>query len=831
MADIFTNTTFYSDVDPNTGYRTPISLNYENPDVPDVPDEVVENPDPGGPGGGTGGGGDIGNIDGSGTSTTGTAPGLTRKTHDQDIFVVSSGTMTVTYVADGDCTILPKRPRADMTVSYTDNGREMTITWNVPANERGDSTYIGAEAWVYGSNAAEEAVTSIWDRLHINKTAGDIKVIGAGTSYPIIQTGIERTDIAAGDTIVINDGTYTDFYDVINFGYWGGETGGVANTTTPNGVSDGVTTVNVIGDDGVTVTGTEDIISISKYTAVMAATPLGVVLDRGYRNRGCRFYGDYRPTFQGGGRNLHGVKVKGVALRRWLDAFSIEHADDCHFEFCSAVSDINPEDYEAATNRTWGANYESSWNNGGSFSMTSARNCSFNTTHSISNARFGYIFGSQTLAGTRGSKHSSVMKSMHTTACVYPYSNIRVQSYTWYGARSIDTTNCMSIDSAFFEAGYRDRYKPSTFEQNTVSTVEHFSFISTNNLGDDIYSEGLISLNTTSGGYRSKANSSMIQSTVKNSVFWDKKGLISFRPMVEAQSTDFLNITVGKNATVGIGVSSCIRDGADYNGVYENVLMLSGPWNYSYSSTDTSISGSPQSGDLNFGIIPPENSNPAYMAGVTDVTLIQAQNAKTSGAHYISRTNPGSTLNSQNVGCPDVFPAVGTGGNLKLDADRTRYDGTGGNQYVSWLSEIPWIEFRRERQSYDCLANGQTFTGNVGIGKTGVNPTDYINRFGTTPLAPLNTPFIADIYGKALGSGAVNIWWRPVCPAYRASITGYHLYIDGVKVTPAGSQLSKESHSFSFTSVNTGARNFQIVVVDPVNGNSGLSRPLSITVT
>jgi hypothetical protein len=834
MATIFTNVEFYADPDPTSGAREPIALQFEDPLTPD-PDPGgggVVNPDPGGPGGGTGDGGDIGNIDGSGTSTLGNAPNLTRKTHSQDIFVASGGTMSITYVADGDCTILPKRPRADMTVSYTDDGREMTITWTVPPMA-GDSTYVGAEAHVFGGDT-EEAISSIWDRLHINKVASNIKTIGT-TAYPRLQTGIQRPDVVAGDTIVINDGTYTDYYDRLNVGFWGGLDGNAANLTTPNGVASGVTTVNVIGSDGVTVTGTENIVNISKFTTIMAATPLGVILDRQNTGGAVRLYGRYRATGNNGGRDIHGIKIKGIALRNAVDFFSMQYVDECAFEFCSVVSGVNPEEFTAATGLPWGLNYIHGFNDGGSFGLSTCRNCVIDACQQVSNNRFGYVFGAGLPEGTPASKHNTISRSVHTTACVQGNLDTIVQGFIVYGGRSNDLVNCMSIDSAFFRDGYRNSYRVN----EPVTDGEHYSFMSTRGDGDDIYAEGLISLNTTQGGFRISAEQGpsrpLIQSTIKNSVFWDRKSDVCTGPMLFVNRGDVTNVTIGKVETVASYAYSCISDKTANN--ISNTLMIHGGWNYSHAATDLSISYeydasgvTVNSSDTNFGVIPPSAANPDYFSRSGVSTLIQSANAKSSGAQYISRTAPGSQLRTENIGCTDVFPTIGSGLNLKLDADRKRYDGT-TYQYVNWLSEIPWIEMRRERQTYSCVANGQTFTGNVGIGNDGINPSDYINRFGTTPSSPLNTPFIIDVYGKALGGGAVTIWWRPVCAPYRATITGYHLYVDGIKVTPPNSQVAKERHSFAFTTINTGTRNFQIVVVDPVIGNSGLSRPLYITVT
>lgn len=824
MADLFTNTTLYASA--VNGLRTPVSRNFEDPDVPDTGGGGAENPDPGGPGGGTPTGGDIGNVDGSGTSTLGPAPGVTRKTHSADIFVAAGGVMAVTYVADGTCTLVPKRPRADMTLSRTDDGRELTITWNVPAGEPGDSTYIGVEAWVYGDDTSEN-VTSLWDRLHIGKVAGDVKTIGVGTSYPVLQNGIERPDVDAGDTIIIKDGTYTDFYDVVNVGYWGGPSGGVTNFTTPNGVSTGVTTVNVIGSDGVTVTGTEDIKSVDKFTTIMAETPLGVVLDRQHNRRSCSLYGNYRG--RDGNREVYGVKIKGIAQRHGPSTFVISGADECAFEFCSIVMDTNPEDYIAATGRTW------TFGDGALWDSYANRNCYFENCISIGNHRYGLIIRSTPESNERASKHCSFRKMIHTSACSYSNEERIHGGFNFYGARTSERLNLLCVDSAFYEAGHRDRYTfiPTTLSYGQgIAPAEHASFLTVNESGDDFYDEGLISLNTTTSGYRLENDNQNIRSSLKNSVFWDKKGSTGSGAMVYISRMDVDNLTVGKSSN-SIN-ESCVRDigfNASTRASFSKLLMIHGAWDYGYASGDKTISGQGDSSDGDMCIIPTSATNSTYTGDIAgETTLIGSSNAKSSGAHYISRTEEGSTLRGLDLGCSNVFPQIGVGGQRFLDGDRDRYDGTGGNQYINWLSEAPHLEMRKERQEYSCLANGLQFSGALGMGKAGVNPTDYINRFGTTPSHPLNAPYIDNFYVKALGGGGAIAWWRPVCPAYRSTITGYHLYIDGVEITTNG-PLKKDQTTYTYNTINPGTRAFNIVVIDPTYGNSGFSTTVLVTVT
>jgi len=777
----------------------------------------------------------IGDVTGTGVSTLGNAPNVSRQSHTQDIFVSAGGTLSITYVADGDCTLVPKRPRADMTFEHSNDGREITITWNVPADEPGDSTYIGVEAWVYGSVDAEN-VTQVWDRLHIGKVAGDVKVIGSGTPYPILFTGIQRPDLNPGDTVIINDGDYTDPLDVISVGFTRYPGGTANNYDTPNGVSTEFYTQPVYGSNSVIQTDgdgnniTEQYRKVSKFTTIMASTPLGVVLDRGNDRGSVTLKGNLRGGE--GNRDLYGVKVKGVSHIHGPAEFIMEGCDSCAIEFCAHIMDTNPEDYLAVSVNGW------LFGDGGHWITEATRGCYYESCMSIGNHRYGAVIGGTrstseaALSGENPSKHSAMKRMIHTGACIYSRAERITAGFNIYGARHVDRLNMLCVDSAFFEAGHRERYLTSTSFDNVLNEFSNASFLQVNNAGDDYYDEGLISLNTTSHGYRNEQQNSNMDNTAKNCVLWGKTGYLGGRPMVEATRAAFFNFTIGKNSRVNqSSVESCLLDSIDSD--HNNHLMISGAWDYDYSSTDQTVANyfGSRADDNNWAIIPSSADNFFVTSQIEDLTLIEAENAKQSGAHYISRTEEGSTLRSLNVGCANVFATVGEGGAIRDEDTKNRYDGIGANQYVNWLSEIPWIEFRRERQKYSCLANGVTFTGGVGMAADKINPTDYINREGTTPGAPRSTPYIDNIYGKVVAPGSVTLWWRPICAPYRSTTTGYKVYIDNVLVTSAGNELARSATSVPLQNIDPGTRRFNIVVVDPVIGDSGFSNTITLTVT
>ena len=808
---LFSNTTFFADTGSN-GLRTPVDLNFEST-IPNPP--PVTNPDPGGPGGGTPTGGDIGDVDGAGISTLGDAPTIARKTHSQDIYVSNSATMTITYVASEPCTMLPKGGFEDMVVSYSNDGLEMTLSWTCPANEPGDSYYIGCEVWKYGSDISE-ATNVLWDRLHVGKISSDIRFIGANTSQLILQNAIDQSDIVAGQTLIINEGVYTNSRDHLNVGYYDNNRGLSGVGLLPNGVQDGVYTVNVIGDDGVTVTGTEDIVKISKFTTVMAATPCSAIIDRLNRDFGSSLQGNYRDGGTDGFRTVHGIKIKGVALRNCLRGYSMARTDSCAFEWVSVMHDVLPSEYTAATGNP--ATYQ----DGASYAIQSTRNCYIDVFNGIHNNRFGAQMGSKEPWGENASKHTMFRRGFMTTGCVQARVDEIIQTYTGYGARHTRWLNCISIDGALFMAGI-ERDLPLS-KSGKPADSEHTSFIHTNDGSDDNLADRCLSLNTSMAGYANDSRNDLIKSSLKNSVFWNKRKLnadgqewFSSRSMVRGEYVDMLNLSIGKNERVNTGFASSALVVESAGMDHDNILVAYPRWNYSY--TDQVLIGQPALGG-NYAFAPETQLPPAtYLSSLDQYTTITGNNLKTSGFHYISRIERNSTLAGQNTGCQSLFQTIGRTGKLYLDNDLTVYN-------INHLSRGPWREFRRERKTYNCTTNGITFTGDTGVAKDGIHPTDYINREGTSPDHPLNTPYIDDIYGKALGGGAVTLWWRPVCSAYRSTISGYNIFVDGVNIGP---QL-KSATSIPLTNINPGTRVFEIQVIDAVYGNSGKSRALTITV-
>ena len=81
---------------------------------------------------------------------------------------------------------------------------------------------------------------------------------------------------------------------------------------------------------------------------------------------------------------------------------------------------------------------------------------------------------------------------------------------------------------------------------------------------------------------------------------------------------------------------------------------------------------------------------------------------------------------------------------------------------------------------------------------------------------------------ELVSNGDSVLTWRPICPAYRATITGYDIYVDNQLVA---TDISKQITSFTITGLNAGTRAFNIVVKDATYGDSGRSRTVTRVVS
>ena len=761
-----TNKTFYSNAVP----RTPVI---------DTNTPPVEDPNAGG---------NQGVPTGSDIIALGSVPNITRVGHTRDIFVALGATMSISYQADGDCVLLPKGGYEDMVPSWSTDGRTMTLTWDCPVDEPADSTYIGVEVWVHGDTSTTEAYAVHWDRLHVGKTAGDIKYIGANTDWPVLYPALAtRNDYVAGDTAVITDGTYSTNDDIVTIGYSASK----YNTTFPNGTTTDITF------EGNTF----------KYPVahsnIMAETPLGVFLDRQHREGGVAMGGDNRPSSSTSNRQTQAINILGIDCLDTPYGFSLGGLDSCSINYsASVVSTLKTES-------------PLSFGNGSNMGKRGTRNANFEYNLSFGNQRMLNFDGSDNIAGTwRG--------IFATNACTQLGDDFVTQTFTGYGSIDHDWLNCWSIDGALYALGIiNDNLgrKPSP----------NGAFITTNGQGHDYYGEGLLTLNTVRAGVFSDDPNP--RNNIKSSVFWHKANVLNdvgspmnLRSHVGRGKHNLENVTMGKSLTASeTGASSIQSGGLDNN--FLRCLIANAVWGNPNPDTVSDATSSAQFTDLY--VVKPPTSISSVLTASTGYAS-STNTPKNLGLHYISRIEEGSVLDllPNKRGCKNLFAARGRYGKRYSDESHEVYDGTGGLPYVNKMARGPWFEFRRSRQRYNCTSNGLNFTGDVGIAADGVHPVDYVNRFGTDPSTPENCPYIDDIYGVVDGT-TVNLFWRPVCAAYRATITSYTLLIDNAV---AQENIDPTSIGVSIANVPAGERRFEIICIDPTYGNSGKSTPVILTV-
>lgn len=809
----------------NSGFSKPVKLIVPN----SLPPIAV--PDPTDPNSGGDNGGYIGDLGDELVTTVAQAPRITRKAHTQDIFVQSGQAFSVVYVINGEGTLLPKGGYEDMTVEYSQDGREMKLSWLCPIGEPGDSLYIGAEVWGYGTQDSDEAVRVLWDRLHVNKSASDIIYAGPSRTYKTITAAAEALMIRKGMTLVMDDGYHTSREDWINFGFVRDNYGSIF-ATVMRGDLEGYLPEQHTYDSAKATGKNFQAAIVKKHAVFMSATPCGAILDRAGKYGGVNLYGNgkYASNYQGNvaGDAVEGVKVVGFAIRNATTAAIFNAAQRVGMSYCSYVQDLSYDDTLTVD-------------------FTGGGSCVFNRATAYTLFENNNIMGnSRMLCGNfydlYGAYKSVWRANIATSGCIMFDSADNIsQTYTNYGAHLLGMFNCWALDSAYFATGYQLKQggKP----------IFNYAFVSTNGVNNNVTYDQCLSMNDVRGGFHVNMSGKLtrLPDYVQNSVAWNRiyiddtvtdKNVGSIMAYGSKQYTDaanvvsntefFKNVTLGRNPNyLKVSYGYSLLNSASK---LENMLFASPTWSdLDGKSSAEAILQAPLAWAGNNAFISNYTTLSASTFGANPFVANRSQ-AQDVGFKYVSRIEESSTLEGLNVGCKNIFAKVGRYGKYFGEAGYdTRYDGI-EKPYVNALSRMPWLEFRHERQQYLCRSKGVTYSGKVGWAVNGGNPVDYINRFGTTPEKPLNCPYIEDWYVVNAGSGRVRIAWRPLAPIYRKTVAGYKLFIDGVDTTHDNNLIPKNQTAIIRTGISPGERKFNIVVVDPTHGNSGFSRTIKVVV-
>lgn len=818
MAKRIYNLNFFANL--VNGIRRPVATNEEPEEIP------AENPDPGGDGGGSqnpggeiptddgngsidqGTGGDIGNPTGTAIITTHLAPVISRKSHQKDIFVPRGSTMSITYTIPVDGFMQAKGGPASLTQTYSPDGRELTLTWVCPADASGDSTYIGVECWTYGNDLVE-SYTLLYDRLHIAKTSADIVWGGYGTQNPIIKNAVDNLLTAAGRTVIIANGLYTNDRDVIHVGFDNFTQSNAASVA--NGVATQYQDTDFKGD-------TFTNYRIQKYSCVMAEDPGGVTIDRDGKNTAISLYGN--SSYPGnrtlnGGRSVLGFHIAGFNVDDAAYTFcGMNKTYRTKFSYIFAKQDLvmpNPRG-----NQTWtgdGAIFYATDNVSAIF-----ENCG--------------VIGNERLLNNNGRQATSIVWRgvLATSGAVQLRNDKACQVFVAYQGHDVSWINCYNLDSADFAA--------ATVPHQGGEVDRNVAFVGTNGDNTNLRTWGCLSLRDSRIGWYSDESGRRTNTPdiLENTVFWDKiniPGRSKEGPMIQGGLFRINGVTVGKNQTP----YSQLRFSAICN--YRNstlnfndnrilnLLAVSPRWNYPVNG-DTIVDLPAQVSIIDkIGVIADYSPTDSAISRIARYYSARVANASSEGLRYISRREPGSKIDIEGLGARNIFILKGEYGSYRDEAAaNTIFDGTNGNPYVNAISRSPWQLMRASRRRYACTSNGISVSGNSGWAQGYIHPVDYINRQGVTSDKPLNTPFIEDIAGYLKGSSAV-LTWRPVCVAYRSTITAYDIYVDGIRVAQ---NVSKRATSYEIAGLNSGRRLFNIVVKDSVTGDSGMSRTIPIEI-
>jgi hypothetical protein len=756
---------------------------------------------------------------GEGTVTTGDAPGITRRYNAVvyadpiDVYAVAGTSVAITYIADSACSMFPKMAYEDCVITYDVTGLEMTITRAIPADEPADSWYFGCEVWVYGSDTTEEYSVT-YDIVHTGKTAGNV------TRYatpPILQDALELLT-TPGDVAVVPANTYTQDRDVITVGYEE-YLSSTVNSATANGVS---STRNLYQNplDGGEVTGTTE--DVTDYTVFMSSRPLGALLDRARRGGGINLNGNIPAprVNQDGGRETTGIKIKGFGLLDdataafYSSSIRTQRATSCAIDACYYSSDL------LYTGDAWSGDGQATQHSG-------SQNCSMTYGGGIANHR---LLNAHT-GLTNNAMHS---KFLSTCGATQLFDNLRCQTFTSYPATNTHWINCIAIDGALYASG--------AIKYGGGSPIQNYAFNCTNGENNNVSYKACIMFNDVRGFIQINSSGDaygqpdLITDCVGFQALENTTYPGNGFEMLRGGPFAVLRTTFGHNQDYSAsGNASIETDGQNREGLDSTIdgLLINQPnWDYAVGF-DQVFSGSVDrySSLLNIGLAgsayPMKADIEAATTGFYEYTT---GTTIADGFEYWMRIEAGSQMETDGVGANNPMCARGLYGvdpTSQRDGFDTVYDGTNGNPYVNWISRSPWIELRYLWRLYSCNSNGTQFEGEAGWADLGVNPIDYLLRQGTTPDKPVNCPYLEDIYVYADASGQPVIAWRPICPAYRSTITGYDIYIDDVIEVTA---IAKGSTAIALTGVPAGPHTFNVVVKDATYGDSAFSRTVSMTV-
>lgn len=780
-------------------------------------------------------------------------PVISRVGHVQHVYTQSGQQLILVFRSNIKATLCGLYGFEDMIETRDADGRTITLTWNVPNGEAGVSRHFGARAKTAGGEH------EIFTLAHINKVPEDIFFGGIGTSRPTLKSAAENPALTQGCTLVINPGDYSDPDDFIQLGSLGlqhpsGYYNG--NLVFPNGVH----TVHTVG--------TEQIINVSKFSCIVALDPLSVKINRHHRGPFALHMqgndlispGLPNPNVSGasgyqndGGRTVRGILFMAFALRG--GTATCARVKKSGFIDCSIVDDSTLENPPPDSVLWFG--------DGAGVYYSGTEDVILEGNHIFPNHRYG--------VSCFVAHKTAQRKTLVTMGAMQGYEGEIFNAIAYYNDLKHVNYNCWHLDSAEYAMGsvrypnYLDSGTPNFDNKITMlsrqqpgdlydsTTIRSYGGNTTvKRLNDQIDMFGHAHLNDIRSSLvhcNGSGRNTLVPDNLENSYGWYTRR-VEFDinpgeltdpeqlPCLWGGSIEYNGVTVGRtdDAMVSASAIGPHHDPADQDLRCDitNVAVVSSSWNYQSNFTDTLFYGD---GDSSYvrsiaGVLvvdPPANINTAWTLRASNYDAITKGNAHAQGIKYICRVEPKSPLAGDPRPCQDIFRTKGrylTFWNYGETADphpdfRTVYEN------VNWYNRLSVAKVREEHQNFLSLTNGLALDGNKGHAAGATSRADYYQlTYGVTTDDPDNCPYIINIWGYVDGTTAV-VTWDGVPPEYRGQATGYNFYINDVL---AAENQSLDATEIRFTGLTSGSKEIYMVVVDPVRGNSGPSKPFNLVI-
>lgn len=677
-------------------------------------------------------------------------------------------------------------PSDDAVKTLSNNGQRCTITWTIPAGERGGSRYCG----VYAEN--ENGNAEIFDRVHI--AVPSVRKVGSGELYATRDAAC--VGAPNGSTIILKSGTYTS---VDNFVHNSGN-------ILPNGIF--TTYTDGSGNTRYTVTGMTTYMAEFPSTAIMNGQntnrPFLIDGNHGYEAELIAFGAAGNGGFDG----TPGASISRVGLD--IIGFHVinspSEAAQCiwsrFIKFAHITGVIEaPATYGINTLRSADIVYENCFFTGNMRGALGAYKC------------------------LRGIMRRNICVHQHNT-CVEPR-----QGFAIYECRNFRQFNNIDIDSA----GAHNWWINSGVKTASYGFPE--SDYSTNGIIPDL------SLNVQSGrNLGMKNNYGLI--TVGA---WENLPYNTAHTFTDFVGSDLDLYDAGYSAIddgvhitgltlSGVRNNSSLNSGtqANFHQDYRNPQTISNaiynlmgrngstPVNQGCVFNGEHVGGQPSilNNFLIANTVGPEK-NPGGLFTISNQRT--STDLKADGLKYLTRIESGSRFDGLNLGCKDVF---------KINGKKNTFWGDAGYNVdvdKSWLEYCDYAKYAEILRAFSVNAmtqssGMQTLSGNRGFAANDKNLFEYI---ATNPIEGMSTPTQYPYeFSHSVEAGVLKLFLKRYASSTATNITKHKVYIDGRHAQDIQYNSAVGMEVFELEAGKT--YEIKLTAVDSVKGESAFSKPLLV---